>query len=594
MAFNKDTIEKWGIYKVDDEFNDPDGYVKPCLTEQDKGEAWDGVFKYYREGKHDIEHFETECKVQVKGRTVNEKDLQKNAIKYQVDKKQLKVYQRNGGVLYFVVYISRDNPSQRKSYYCMLLPFDIKGLLDKKKDKDSVAITLYAVPNSNGKRRYIVESFIAHSRKQITSYEDKTPSLEELAQEMDKWNLEVFTSLDHLFDEPQYLYRTHKEVSGYHQPVMKIKLESVSADIKGIDVALDDKVYYSNCKQTIDKDGVIRIEFGRCLEFGINGTEATVHYKPKGMIDEILRDAEFIKAMLSAHIFRCGEYKSELKDMKYDGINDTIEYAKKIRKLFRKMHVNKEIDLTENNSVLCDNLMIAYEGIVERKTVRCHISDDRYIRSLNIYGAQLPVVFIQAEDGKMWVKDLFDISQGKYYIRWNIPEYRDMKTTVYVLLRKENFMGIGKKNCEILIRCIREIPYNSLHNDRLVTMLLEMIKAYDETKDEDLWKAIKSVATYLLENEDDDVNMINYYLVCAKKKKLSKKDVKKISERMRMIENNREKNKYYMGFCILLNRKAEFEDRYETLTEDEKKDFRELPIMKLVGIKGKQIGSILP
>ena len=157
MAYNSDDVEKFGIRQVDDDFHDSKGFVKPCLTEQDRGEAWDGVFKYFRDGAHDINHFEAECKVQVKGKTVKEARLARKVIKYQVPKNQLKVYLHNGGVLYFVVYVSELNPKKRRTYYCQLLPFDAKNLIQKKEKSKSVSITLKAIPDNWGQKKYIVE-----------------------------------------------------------------------------------------------------------------------------------------------------------------------------------------------------------------------------------------------------------------------------------------------------------------------------------------------------------------------------------------------------------------------------------------------------
>ncbi len=503
-------------------------------------------------------------------------------IKYQVHKNQLRVYLRNGGVLYFVVYISESNSRNRKAFYCKLLPFDIKELLRKRETSNSVAITLKEVPRSEGQKRYIVESFISHSKRQSASYEAEIPTFQELMMDKDKWNLEVFTSPDKIFEESLYLYRNHKDITNYHQAIMKINLESLSMSVNNLEIAIDDKVYYQDCKHSIDRNGVQKVKFGQCLEFIIRKDgKATVSFVPKGKLKEILQDAEFIKDMLKARTFRCGAFKSELFDMNYNGIDETIVYVKKIKKLFRKLHIDKEVDLTNNTEVMYSNFMLLYEGIVENKTVRCTIKDGEFIKSLNVYGAHIPVAFIKVGKGEWRVRDLFDIGDGKYTIGWKMPEYEGLKTTVYVLLDKESFIGLGKRNLETLKRCINDIEYNKLHGDRLLAMLLMMIMAYDKQRDEELWKAMKYVSNYLLKNDNSDLNMINYYLVLAKKGELSEKVKNKLNRRLEILGREPENNWLAMGLCILLNKRKEFEERFYSLTKKQQDEFKEFPIMKL-------------
>ena len=588
MNNNTNITEIIGINTVERDFVDPQGYVLPSLNSQEKGMAYDGYFTLFVDGKQDVKHHGLRCNVQVKGREVPSKELERKTVSFQVDMDMLKIYQKEGGVLYFVVCMSFEDEDETRAqaFYKKLLPFDIKEIIEKKGEQKSASIKLKAVPKSRGKKKHIVQSFIEDSEKQKSSYVERIPTYKELVMDFDKWNLEICSSIEHIFDDPVYVYRSKKDLPNYKQAVMKVQIESISRNLNDLDIALDDTVYYKNCKHMIEKDNVHKIRFGKCLEFSsFENDTATIKFTPKGRIDDIIKDAEFIRDMLSAKVFRIGDFSSDLVNMKYDGIDNTLEFARKIKKLFKKLHIDKEIDLTVCTDRMYNDFMTLYEGIVEKKPVIYDLKDKRIIRSLNIYGAHIPVVFAQNNNGELIVYDMFDISKGKFTVGWKIEKYAEMRTTIYTMLCKENFIGLGKRNCDNLKKCIKDVEYNRLHGDRLVNMLLEMVKAYYEDNNNLLFSVTKYLANYLLKNDPNDLNLINYYMVCDFGNQIAARGRKRLENRLKYIENVQTDIKYAAALYILLDKRAKFIEKFNSMSEEDKDYFRAMPIMKLADRK---------
>lgn len=594
MNNNSSPIEIAGTNTVEKLFNDMDGYVLPCINAQEKGIAWDGHFEYYSKGIQDKKHYYNDCKIQIKGQLVKENDMDRKIISYKVDMETLYIYQKKGGVIFFVVRINKNNPECNQAYYYSLLPYDISNIIKNKVGVKAPTIKLKKVPNTIGKRRNLVKRFIDNSTEQMKSYNMIIPTFKDVVVDIDKWDMGIITPLDQLFDEPIYIYRSPKGIPNFKQAIMKVQIESISQLLEDVEIALDNKIYYNKLNHLTDKDNKHIIKFGKCLELTFGDDDiASIKFTPKGKIDDIIKDAMFIKDMLSANVLRIGKFKSDLVNQKYEGIDYTLEFTKKIKQLFKKMNVDKEIDLTVCTEKMYNDLMVLYECIVKGGVINCELNEKCRICSVNIYGAHIPVITIKNQNDKMRVYDLFDISNGKFTIGWGVEKYEGMRTTIYTMLCKEDFIGISKKNCDTLKKCIKDIDFNKFHDDRLLDMLLEMVKAYYEEHSNHLFDVIKYLARYLHKNDPSIINFINYCMVCDIDGKLTEKNRKKLEKSLQSIIDDENGNKYELAIYILLDKKVKFQGKFSSLTKLEKEEFNVMPIMKLAETKFGRITRVI-
>lgn len=91
--------------------------LAPVINENDKEPAWDGYIMIYADETKSLQQMRGRVPIQVKGHCVQ--DMSEETIKYRAEVAHLNCYKRDGGVIYFVVYISEDG-EREKIYYADL------------------------------------------------------------------------------------------------------------------------------------------------------------------------------------------------------------------------------------------------------------------------------------------------------------------------------------------------------------------------------------------------------------------------------------------------------------------------------------------
>lgn len=160
---NNNTIESLAVMAVKESILST-SRLESYIQEKDKEPLWDGYVFIYNSDNHSNDNFKGKVATQVKGKA--NKNFSKKEISYQVEIHELQTYQRDGGIIYFVVYLD-DNTKNKKIYYETLLPVKIGLYLDKiKKDNQKkVSIKLTEFPSKNIAKESIFLNFEDDSKK---------------------------------------------------------------------------------------------------------------------------------------------------------------------------------------------------------------------------------------------------------------------------------------------------------------------------------------------------------------------------------------------------------------------------------------------
>lgn len=164
---NSVKIEQAAVNCITDAFYGSDR-LTPYIPTNDKEPVWDGNI-YISHGNHGTSRIPT----QVKGKTV--KSLPSKPT-YPVSVINLENYKRDGGVIYFVVFIIDNN---RFPYFKFLAPIDLKRYIKQAKGKSKVSIPLEPLGpvESDLENRFI--QFYYDCKKQTSFTSNETLSLEE-------------------------------------------------------------------------------------------------------------------------------------------------------------------------------------------------------------------------------------------------------------------------------------------------------------------------------------------------------------------------------------------------------------------------------
>lgn len=133
----------------------------PNISENDKTPSWDGGIEVYNRDNAKKEYLDGIVPIQVKGKFSD--DLSFNSIKYSIEVNDLKNYQNNGGVVFFVILCNSDD---FRIFYISLLPFDIDLLLKDKIMQNTISVELDMLPNNEREIYLMLKDFLYHSKRQ--------------------------------------------------------------------------------------------------------------------------------------------------------------------------------------------------------------------------------------------------------------------------------------------------------------------------------------------------------------------------------------------------------------------------------------------
>ena len=152
--------------------------LKAFVNSGDKEPSFDGNIYIYDNNNYSKDNLKR-VSVQVKGKGVRSKPTA--TIKYPVSIVDLDIYMRNGGVMFFVVYIDKDTGDSKQIYYCALLPFKIKELMKGKTDGDkSINVNFSQFPTDEKDITDIFLNFHSNAQKQISFIDKELPTIEDL------------------------------------------------------------------------------------------------------------------------------------------------------------------------------------------------------------------------------------------------------------------------------------------------------------------------------------------------------------------------------------------------------------------------------
>lgn len=155
------------------------GYLDPYISDNDKEPSWDGTVHVYKGKSKKKDRHIGRVAVQVKGKFT--KDLSKEQISYSASVSDLKNYLNDGGVIFFVVYIT--DLDNQIIYYTELTPIKLRSILKNCLEQSEKTIKLKQFSKDKDEQVCIFQNFLENSHKQYSFSNAKLFSLEELKEQ---------------------------------------------------------------------------------------------------------------------------------------------------------------------------------------------------------------------------------------------------------------------------------------------------------------------------------------------------------------------------------------------------------------------------
>lgn len=587
---NKTVIEMVSINKLKDAVLRT-GVVEPDVHENDKTPSWDGEFRLYKSRESfSKDSLIGRIPVQVKGTWVEQ--FQKNKAVFQADVSDLQNYLNDGGAVFFLIQIKDfDN---YKIYYTSLLPFDLRRLLDKAENQKTKQIKLELFPNKyrDGMLR-IFSDFLTNKKKQATLLPEirSMKDLENSNMKIEKFEFSVpgigIGNSDDMFEEllshPQYVYARPKNID-FSFAVDKIYPEKIVIHQKN-SVEVNGEVLYDHIDLVRLPNRKKLFKLGNDVTITIDDNSFNINYQFHGTLQEQICEMKLISALLQKQPVNIGGHplpgnlSLDFHGHTLDEALDRLSGLLRVDTALKKLHVKKDLNLGSLTDKEINGINYLVNGIMDNKPVPFKLPGEANVGKLSLGNITLLLVMKESKDGAgHLISDFFDADDIVLSEKDTSLE-SGYKISPYVLMDANKFETIDNASLFEVVPSIQKQPYSTVYGDRIILLILELLKLYDRRKTDNILDVIVQLLDFLEENDSsqEELYQINRLQTEKRRRKLTKQEIQYLVT----MKNSGIPLQYQLAANILLDSFQEAQLIYEKLDKSEQEIFDAYPIKNL-------------
>lgn len=557
------------------------GKMNELLNEDDKEPSWDGDIFVYSNEDLKVENIIYKVPTQVKGKN-DESLLNRTRITYPVKYKNLRNYFNNGGVCYFVIVIS-DDGERTTIFYNALTPIKLQSLLkgteqkgsDQKKsvplnrlnnnDKNELCRILMQFGHDSGEqgaKELVRKAISLEDMKKIDSIRATTFASNgaDIIQEMARGETCLF---GHLKDADIWLPLAYDT---------QIQMEFVVWVEINESFKIDEKIYYDNIKirKNIDKTFSIRLSENLI----INTAEKNFNFEALTELDQVIKDIQFLEALPYGQAFYVGSHKlCEYKDICLnDHFQQKLNLFKQLQLAVNKYDINLNRgfrDFSNEDWKAVDELLNIYQGKIKPKNETAwHMWwwQDKVV----------PFFLAIAPNGELCIENgthfkHFRISVGLEEERYIVPSFITFKRDIW-----EKLYDVDE---DILLEELDKGEFSKETLADFTQLFIEILSAYDVTKDEKYYDIAKVISDrLLLVDSEADYIKINKLQLIKRKRNLTENELQELEK----IEIDTDDTKVACAANILLENRRKAQKKLDEMADEDKELFMTFPIYNLL------------
>jgi hypothetical protein len=582
------TIEKFAANAVGESILNTD-LLHPEISENDKTLSWDGFIEVYKSDDKVKANFDGKVEVQVKG-TMN--NNHSKTISFSAETADLRNYLNNGGVIYFVVRIHKEETSKRKVYYESLTPVKLKQYLNGVKKQKTKAIKLKEFPSDKYERISIIINFLQDSRRQSSYVSSGFIPLEEMHKKGYKYTIPI-TGYGKKDTNPLFSAILGKEVYAYVTTEGSSALIPVDTPLtinelsRKVDekIYVEDKCYYDSYQRIILTERTsIKIGDGITLVFGkFDNKTVKTNINFSLFLRKAAKDMRFVVDALNAGSFKIGSIQLGLDSFEV-GISDFISVTQKRLVLFEKiidlfsiLNVDEDLNIDSLTEEEQKHIEILIKAFVDKKNItNITTNTPTSVLDLKISNITLKLIIIKNEDGTHTIQDFFNSIVA---VSYKDESGNHQITSPYSALPKDDYLAVSNINYNCVLESYQKASIqNSDIFDRVNVDMLQMLLAYDKKPNSKLLSTAKDVAYWMLTEKtqlNKNIKTLNYLQIIKRERSFSKEEIRQLCEITEDVNATKQEK---VGAYLLLDNQMSAELHFEELTTKEQEDFKLFPI----------------
>lgn len=564
-------IEKEGITNFR-HFLKKSEIINPQINEEDSKQSWDGDLEITLNFKTTSQYLK---KIPIQIKSSNR--ISKKKEKHKLNKTDLNNYFNNGGVMFIKVFFwGEDN---YEVYYNLLLPVKLKKYLMNMQN-DSIQIALVKC-KSLLDFELICKKFINHSKLQFNV--DQIKSLDTLP--LNSINILLHNiSEREFFSEDTFLY-AQMEMKGLENIIIPItdELKEIKYNIPK-NVSIGTKVYFKNILviQNKDKSKIYQLSDFLTFSFVLNGN-VTVKFSYQGneKFLEYYNSIEFVIELINNKFFEIGGVKHNVSLNKIDrNIKNLYDFSKNIKSLLERFNIDfNDIIINDlNKEFKLLNLFINI--LIKNESIMLENEKDIFLEVFSLFNANIFIIFIKNKKGYCKGYDFF--SDFPHSDSFSIATAgHTCKVTRFITLDLNLITENTTFDPSFLILDFKRYLNPEL-GEAYNNYMLGSISVYDKVNDPRILK-FSLMLNQLLRNSkisgvEKEIYFINKYQIIKRYRNFNKWEVNFLIKLKEITTNLR----YVMGIYALLEERQGYLKIYESLTLEERNQFDNLPIAKLI------------
>ena len=598
--YNNNQIEDWATIAVKNCLSMTDT-LRQYIKENDKTPSWDGEVLIYKSNRISKDDIVGKVTVQVKGQMTD--NINKEECSFSVDMADLVNYKNDGGTVYFVVLINKNNPNKRRVFYDMLTPLKIVNYIKDHTEQDSRVIKLKKLPENKYAIQNAFYNFYKDCGKQRSFNNIPPISLDELSSRRDivkiTTNFTIFSSptnhpspLKALLNNEIYLYAEIKGSPILHPIEFGFDIAVISKE--GFPPIFIKGERYDNYISSKYTKYDVTLQFGESttLVFTKKSKGAKLNFKLSGLLSNGIRDLKFIISIIESREIDMGENRKivlgqMVADKPFDLISakKELESYKRIEQFWRSLQVEADFDIEniDSNSSL-DELYLLMASINGKKLVHVGVDGKHssYLLRKSISNFKI-LLFIDCVDKEKSLFRIYNYFDYKGIIKIT-REDTEYISSPYSVLSPDDYIELSNINLSKMLQSYKDLINLSKNIFESANFdLLNLLLAYDKHNGRpiEIYRTAKEIARWLLDESADnlleDIKIINYLQTIKRERELTSEENTKL---YMIAENENSSLMFKLGANLLLDNYKVARIQFEQLSGQDKETFRSYPIYK--------------
>lgn len=559
------------------------------INSNDKEPSWDGDVEVYKKSGHVHAKADLILKVPVQVKGHIKPNLKKKSIKYSIQYSDLRNYLYVGGTIFFVVYFDKED-EHYTIYYVGLLPFDLKKMLkDYKGDFSKCkSIELKIFPTKKEDIDDIFLNFAHHMNRQraainsaLLSFDSDLPtntiSLGYSTSAAKHYDL----PLDYFFDHETYIYAVLPQK--VELPIAHLDCIELFSFTRDAPISIDSKVYFESYTVTRSKSSTV-IRFGKGIQMSFSTAQSLptkFNFTLSGTLSERIKDAEFMVAALSAHHYEINGGKiafSEADCANLPTLQKKLSFLLDVKKTLEAVHATADLDCSSLSVTDNTNLSILRAALIDKEPIKM-CSSQSLLRSCHIANLELLLWVVPTEENSEY-HNIYDFNYVPLIYREFDKNDKEYPSTHFVMLNKDAMLKYCNIDYNALLDAVQHVPFSKDYSHSLNALLLEMLKAYDESKNSRI-ELLSTATTLALWIKDSDpytehpIAILNYLQSVKRSRTLTSTEQAEI---LSLIEAAQDNESIYVGAYLLLDNPVAAKIHFDKLPEESQKFFESCPI----------------